>query len=274
MTSGSTATSPSRCSAATCPGPGVPGPLPPRGTVRGLAEPAVVVAVYDTGTEDKHDPPALHRHGVRRGPYPARAAARRAAHPAAGIEIVDGVLRALDYSHRAGIVHRDIKPGNVMITRDGGQGHGLRHRASDRPTTATVTQTAAVMGTAQYLSPEQARGEKVDARSDLYSTGACSTSCSPGSRRSRAIHRSPLPISTCGRTRFPLGSRTPSWATSIVVKALAKNPANRYQTAAEMADDLSAPPPAARHFIQMKTVPGSWRGRLRAQRHYWTWRNG
>ena len=88
------------------------------------------------------------------------------------LEIVVDVCAALDYSHRPGIVHRDIKPGNVMITRDGSvkvMDFGIARAVAQ--STATVTQTAAVMGTAQYLSPEQARGEKVDARSDLYSTG-------------------------------------------------------------------------------------------------------
>lgn len=94
------------------------------------------------------------------------------------IDYTLGVLAALDYSHRAGIVHRDIKPANVMVTQDE---HGLLGRVkvmdfgiartlSD--SAATMTQTQTVMGTAQYLSPEQARGESVDARSDLYSA-AC-----------------------------------------------------------------------------------------------------
>jgi eukaryotic-like serine/threonine-protein kinase len=84
-----------------------------------------------------------------------------------------GVLSALEYSHRAGIVHRDIKPANVMVTPDGGvkvMDFGIARAIAD--SAATMTQTQAVVGTAQYLSPEQARGETVDARSDLYSA-AC-----------------------------------------------------------------------------------------------------
>ena len=79
---------------------------------------------------------------------------------------------ALDYSHRAGIIHRDIKPANVMLTPTGDvkvMDFGIARAIAD--SSATMTQTAAVVGTAQYLSPEQARGEQVDARSDLYSTG-------------------------------------------------------------------------------------------------------
>ncbi|WP_343318864.1 Stk1 family PASTA domain-containing Ser/Thr kinase [Arthrobacter sp. TMP15] len=94
------------------------------------------------------------------------------------IDYTTGVLSALDYSHRAGVIHRDIKPANVMVTEDKngilGQikvmDFGIARTISD--SAATMTQTQTVMGTAQYLSPEQARGESVDARSDLYST-AC-----------------------------------------------------------------------------------------------------
>lgn len=84
-----------------------------------------------------------------------------------------GVLAALEYSHRSGIVHRDIKPANVMVTHDGHvkvMDFGIARAIAD--SAATMTQTQAVIGTAQYLSPEQARGETVDARSDLYSA-AC-----------------------------------------------------------------------------------------------------
>src|SRR6476646_2446061 len=92
--------------------------------------------------------------------------------PERALEITASVLSALDYSHRAGIIHRDIKPANVLLTPSGDvkvMDFGIARAISDA--SSTMTQTAAVVGTAQYLSPEQARGETVDSRSDVYSTG-------------------------------------------------------------------------------------------------------
>jgi serine/threonine-protein kinase len=92
--------------------------------------------------------------------------------PVAAVRVIDGVLTALEYSHRAGVVHRDIKPGNIMITTTGQvkvMDFGIARAVSDSST--TVAQTTAILGTASYFSPEQAKGETVDARTDLYSTG-------------------------------------------------------------------------------------------------------
>ena len=164
--------------------------------------------------------------------------------PRRAMEIIADVCGALDFSHRNGIIHRDIKPANVMITpRRRGQGDGLRHRPRAAPTTrATVTQTAAVIGTAQYLSPEQARGETVDARSDVYSTGCLLYELLdrqppfPGDSPVAVAYQhvrenAPPPSSTVTpRCRPSLDS--------IVMKALAKNPLNRYQSAGEMRADL------------------------------------
>ena len=97
---------------------------------------------------------------------------RRPLEPGRGGADHRGRARALAYSHRAGIVHRDIKPANVMLSRNGEvkvMDFGIARAMAD--SSATMTQTQAVIGTAQYLSPEQAQGETVDARSDLYSTG-------------------------------------------------------------------------------------------------------
>jgi serine/threonine-protein kinase len=162
--------------------------------------------------------------------------------PERTLEIVSGVLRALEYSHQAGIVHRDIKPGNVMVTRNGDikvMDFGIARAMSD--TQATMTQTAQVIGTAQYLSPEQARGERVDARSDLYSTGCLMyelltgrppfTGDSPVAIAYQHVRENPIPPSR-------LDPSLPPWADSIVLKAMAKSPNDRYQSAAEMQADI------------------------------------
>jgi beta-lactam-binding protein with PASTA domain/tRNA A-37 threonylcarbamoyl transferase component Bud32 len=158
------------------------------------------------------------------------------------LEIVSGVLRALEYSHQAGIVHRDIKPGNVMVTRNGDikvMDFGIARAMSDSQ--ATMTQTAQVIGTAQYLSPEQARGERVDTRSDLYSTGCLMyellvgrppfTGDSPVAIAYQHVRENPIPPSR-------LDPDLPPWADAIVLKAMAKSPNDRYQTAAEMNADI------------------------------------
>jgi eukaryotic-like serine/threonine-protein kinase len=162
--------------------------------------------------------------------------------PERTLEIVSGVLRALEYSHQAGIVHRDIKPGNVMVTRNGDikvMDFGIARAMSDAQ--ATMTQTAQVIGTAQYLSPEQARGERVDARSDLYSTGCLMyelltgrppfTGDSPVAIAYQHVRENPIPPSR-------LDPSLPPWADSIVLKAMAKSANDRYQSAAEMNADI------------------------------------
>lgn len=162
--------------------------------------------------------------------------------PERGLEIVAGVLRALEYSHAHGIVHRDIKPANIMITTsrevkvmDFGIARAL-HDAS-----STMTQTAQVVGTAQYLSPEQARGERVDARSDVYSTGCVLYEVLTGNPPFRGdspvaiayqhVREEPVPPSQ-------IDPDAPAWADPIVLRAMAKDSNERYQDAAEMRADV------------------------------------
>jgi beta-lactam-binding protein with PASTA domain/tRNA A-37 threonylcarbamoyl transferase component Bud32 len=187
--------------------------------------------------------------------------------PERSLEIIDGVLRALDYSHQAGIVHRDIKPGNVMVTRNGDvkvMDFGIARAMSDAQ--ATMTQTAQVIGTAQYLSPEQARGERVDSRSDLYSTGCLLyelltgrppfTGDSPVAIAYQHVRENPIPPSR-------VDPDVPAWADAIVLKAMAKSPADRYQTAADMRADLqraaSGLPVAAAPPTRIDMYPGTQR---------------
>jgi serine/threonine-protein kinase len=184
--------------------------------------------------------------------------------PERSLEVVSGVLRALEYSHQAGIVHRDIKPGNVMVTRSGDvkvMDFGIARAMNDAQ--STMTQTAQVIGTAQYLSPEQARGERVDARSDLYSTGCLMyelltgrppfTGDSPVAIAYQHVRENPIPPSR-------LDPDIPPWADAIVLKAMAKAPGDRYQSAAEMQADvqraasgmqvaaMAAPPTRAEYY--------------------------
>ncbi len=203
-----------------------------------------IVAVYDTGEDSSgpsHVPYIVMEYVDGRTLRDLLRDDRRLL-PERALEITDGVLRALDYSHRAGIVHRDIKPGNVMLTRGGEvkvMDFGIARAVSDAQ--ATMTQTAQVIGTAQYLSPEQARGERVDARSDLYSTGCLLYELLTG--RPPFLGDSPVAIAYQHVRENPvppsrLDPEIPSWADAIVLRAMAKDPAQRYQSAADMRTDI------------------------------------
>ena len=162
--------------------------------------------------------------------------------PERSLELTGGVLQALDYSHRNGIVHRDIKPANVMLTRGGAvkvMDFGIARAMGDAG--MTMTQTAAVIGTAQYLSPEQAKGEQVDARSDLYSTGCLIYELLTG--RPPFIGDSPVAVAyqhVREQANPPsyYDPEVPPVVDAIVMKALAKHPDERYQSADEMRADL------------------------------------
>jgi serine/threonine-protein kinase len=213
-----------------------------------LNHPAIV-SVYDTGEEFDEGPDG---HGVAQPyivmEYVAGRTLRdilregRKILPERALEITSGVLSALDYSHRAGIVHRDIKPGNVMLTPAGDvkvMDFGIARAVSDSQ--STMTQTAAVVGTAQYLSPEQARGETVDSRSDVYSTGCLLYELltgrppfvgdSPVAVAYQHVRENPVPPSQIEEDLDPE-------VDAIVMKALAKRVEDRYQSAAAMRADI------------------------------------
>lgn len=203
-----------------------------------------IVAVYDTGEDVSEGAPVPYivMEYVDGRTLRDLLRADRRLLPERAAELVDGILRALDYSHRGGIVHRDIKPANIMITRNGDvkvMDFGIARAMAD--SAATMTQTAQVIGTAQYLSPEQARGERVDARSDLYSTGCVLyelltgqppfTGDSPVAIAYQHVREEPIPPSQ-------IDPDIPPWADAIVLKAMAKDPAHRYQSAGEMRADI------------------------------------
>ncbi|GAB3438265.1 Stk1 family PASTA domain-containing Ser/Thr kinase [Actinophytocola sediminis] len=208
-----------------------------------LNHPAIV-AVYDTGeTRTDHGPlPYIVMEYVdgrtlrdivkTEGPLPGQRA----------MEIMADVCAALDFSHRHGIVHRDVKPANAMITKTGAvkvMDFGIARAVADGQ--VAVTQTAAVIGTAQYLSPEQARGEAVDARSDVYAAGCVLfelltgeppfTGDSPVAVAYQHVREDPKPPSSLNPRVIPA-------LDAIVLKAMSKGAPNRYQSAAEMRTDL------------------------------------
>lgn len=160
------------------------------------------------------------------------------------VEITVGVLSALEYSHQAGIVHRDIKPANVMLTPTGAvkvMDFGIARAMADA--SGAMTQTQAVIGTAQYLSPEQARGETVDSRSDLYSTGCLLFELLTG--RPPFIGDSPVAVAYQHAREDALPPSTyaadvPATLDRVTMKALAKDRDQRYSSAAEFRSDLEA----------------------------------
>ncbi|MFE2011637.1 Stk1 family PASTA domain-containing Ser/Thr kinase [Streptomyces sp. NPDC059491] len=210
-----------------------------------LNHPAIV-AVYDTGEDyvDGVSIPYIVMEYVDGSTLRELLHSGRKLLPERTLEMTVGILQALEYSHRAGIVHRDIKPANVMLTRTGQvkvMDFGIARAMGDAG--MTMTQTAAVIGTAQYLSPEQAKGEQVDARSDLYSTGCLLYELltvrppfigdSPVAVAYQHVREEPQPPSNFD------GEITPEMD-AIVLKALVKDPDYRYQSADEMRADIEA----------------------------------
>ncbi|MET7499743.1 Stk1 family PASTA domain-containing Ser/Thr kinase [Streptomyces microflavus] len=210
-----------------------------------LNHPAIV-AVYDTGEDyvDGVSIPYIVMEYVDGSTLRELLHSGRRLLPERTLEMTVGILQALEYSHRAQIVHRDIKPANVMLTRNGQvkvMDFGIARAMGDSG--MTMTQTAAVIGTAQYLSPEQAKGEQVDARSDLYSTGCLLYELlavrppfvgdSPVAVAYQHVREEPQPPSNFDPEITPEMD-------AIVLKALTKDPDYRYQSADEMRADIEA----------------------------------
>ncbi|WP_455423390.1 Stk1 family PASTA domain-containing Ser/Thr kinase [Bifidobacterium myosotis] len=157
-------------------------------------------------------------------------------------QVMLGVLSALDYSHRMGIIHRDIKPGNIMISEQGVvkvMDFGIARALDD--SAATMTQSQGVVGTAQYLSPEQARGETVDMRSDLYSAGCVlyeMLTGRPPFTGDSAVAIAYQHVSEVATPPSAIVPGLPKIWDAICAKAMAKDRQNRYATAAEFRNDI------------------------------------
>ncbi|MGJ9413931.1 Stk1 family PASTA domain-containing Ser/Thr kinase [Aeromicrobium sp. CF4.19] len=204
-----------------------------------------IVAVYDTGESTDpqgHHIPYIVMEYVEGQTLRDVLQDDRKILPERALSITADVLSALDYSHRSGIIHRDIKPANVMLTPTGQvkvMDFGIARAIADA--SSAMTQTAAVIGTAQYLSPEQARGETVDARSDIYSTGCLLYELLTG--RPPFVGDSPVSVAYQHVREEPrppsqLNPDVTESVDNIVAMSLAKRTDDRYQSAADMRRDL------------------------------------
>ncbi|WIB70837.1 MULTISPECIES: Stk1 family PASTA domain-containing Ser/Thr kinase [unclassified Curtobacterium] len=212
-----------------------------------MAHPTVV-RVYDAGEETVSEPsgaevqvPFIVMEYVEGRPL-SDIIAEGAVAPDEAVRITEGILTALEYSHRAGVVHRDIKPANVMVTHSGQvkvMDFGIARAITD--TSATVAQTTSILGTASYFSPEQARGETVDARTDLYSTGVVLFELLTG--RAPFLGDTPVAVAYQHVSEQPVAPSTITPAISpaldaVTLHALVKDRTRRFQNAAEFRSDL------------------------------------
>ena len=196
-----------------------------------------IVSIYDRGeAEDTYyiameflDGRSLKELIVGRGAAPINVA----------IEYARQILSALRFAHRHGIVHRDIKPHNVLVDGEG------RVKVTDfgiaRAGTSQMTETGSIVGTAQYLSPEQARGGEVDPRSDLYSLGVVLYELLTGKTPfdgDTPVEIAMKHLSNAPKPPSKLRPEVPPQLDKVVLRALAKNPDERYQSADEMEADL------------------------------------
>ena len=216
----------------------------------GLNHPAIV-ATYDSGEDEATESggatvalPYIVMEYVEGRTLREVLTENRVMEPAEAARVTEGILEALSYSHRMGIVHRDIKPANVMLTPAGMvkvMDFGIARAIAD--TAATQTQTQSVIGTAQYLSPEQAQGSPVDARSDLYSTGCLLYELLTG--RTPFVGDSPVSIAYqhVGQPPQPPSVHQPDISAdldAVVLHSLAKDRDARYQDAGQFRSDLAA----------------------------------
>jgi len=214
-----------------------------------MAHPTIV-RVYDAGDEITLDANGVERHlpyivmELVRGEVLREILRSRKLTQQEAIAYATGVLTALEFSHAAGVVHRDIKPANVMITDSNAvkvMDFGIARAVSD--SSATLAHTNGIVGTAQYFSPEQARGETVDLRSDLYSTGVLlyeMLTGRPPFTGETAVSVAYQHVSEVAPTPSSIVPSISTAIDSVVMKALAKDRAARFQSASEFRTALAA----------------------------------
>jgi len=214
-----------------------------------MAHPTIV-RVYDAGDEVTLDSNGVERHlpyivmELVRGEVLREILRARKLTQQEAIAYATGVLTALEFSHAAGVVHRDIKPANVMITDSNAvkvMDFGIARAVSD--SSATLAHTNGIVGTAQYFSPEQARGETVDLRSDLYSTGVLlyeMLTGRPPFTGETAVSVAYQHVSEVAPTPSSIVPSISTAIDSVVMKALAKDRTARFQSASEFRTALAA----------------------------------
>jgi eukaryotic-like serine/threonine-protein kinase len=207
----------------------------------GLSHPNIV-SIYDRGEAEGTyyiameylEGRSLKERIVADGPLPIRDA----------IEVTRQILRAIGFAHRRGIVHRDIKPHNVLLVQDapGDERFKVTDFGISRTTASQMTEAGSIVGTAQYLSPEQARGAPVDQRSDVYSVGIVLYELLTG--KLPFTGETPLEIAMKHLSEIPkppseLRAEVPADLDMIVLRALAKDPSDRFESAEEMEKELA-----------------------------------
>lgn len=200
--------------------------------------------------------------------------------PARAVTVATEIARALAAAHEAGIIHRDIKPANVIL-QDGGVAKVLDFGIARAAASTSLTQTAVVLGSAPYMAPEVARGERADERSDIYSLGCVLyellTGRPPftGELAAAVLHQH-----NAARPRRPreLNPEVPDGLDALVLRMLAKRPNERPQTAGQLAAELEASQdrrvtaptarlPASRADVGTSTRPGRWPAGVGRPRH-------
>lgn len=234
-----------------------------------MAHPTIV-RVYDAGDEVSTDENGVERHlpyivmELVRGEVLRDILRNRKLTQQEAIAYTTGVLTALEFSHAAGVIHRDIKPANVMITESNAvkvMDFGIARAVSD--SSATLAHTNGIVGTAQYFSPEQARGETVDLRTDLYSTGVLLYEMLTGKPPFTGDTAVSVAYQHVSESPVPPSLVNPSVSLaidSVVLKALAKDRAARFQTAADFRSALAravtgVATPSFRDDAQPPTAP-------------------